>query len=183
MSSISREVTSERIPPTRTVQPEYTFTVKVAMLEIYNEEVRDLLSSCEASSSAGGNAAGDAGAGGGAETGTSKLEIRRDQEGIVQVCTSPEGRSFWSRGKGMRRTLFYIEVFNVSLITATQPVVILVYRKDVRRETPYIQMSMWTSQWQPSRLQYHINRLDIVYSKCIRSVVEPGQRWTTFKFN
>lgn len=76
--------------PSHTPQPGYTFTVKVAMLEIYNEEVRDLLSPSDSSSSAsgngigiaGGSAAGDGGADGG------KLEIRRDQDGMVQVRAS-----------------------------------------------------------------------------------------------
>ena len=77
-------------------QPDYVFTVKVAMLEIYNEDVRDLLSESapSASPSAGGGAAGDVGGGGagGAEGGSgvpnaATLEIRRDQDGRVQVFT------------------------------------------------------------------------------------------------
>lgn len=78
------------------IQPDYVFTVNVAMLEIYNEDVRDLLS--ESSPSAppppSGGAAGDVGggAGGGGERewgsgalNAAKLEIRRDQDGRVQV--------------------------------------------------------------------------------------------------
>lgn len=75
------------------MQPEYSFSVKVAMLEIYNEEVRDLLSS-NGTSGGGNNAAGhDVWEGGGG--GVGKLEIRRDQDGAVQV------RRF-GRGSGNR---------------------------------------------------------------------------------
>ncbi|CAM9521574.1 unnamed protein product, partial [Laminaria digitata] len=81
----------------RAQQLGYVFTVTVAMLEIYNEEVRDLLSSSESSqSSAGGTGGGDGGAEGGGDGGGAggsgggawnggKLEIRRDQDGKVQV--------------------------------------------------------------------------------------------------
>lgn len=78
------------------LQLDYAFTVTVAMLEIYNEEVRDLLHSSEpSSSSAGGTGGGDGNAEGGGEGGSvgggggawngGKLEIRRDQDGVVQV--------------------------------------------------------------------------------------------------
>lgn len=62
------------------MQPEYSYSVKVAMLEIYNEEVRDLLSSNGINGGhevwEGASAVGGAGG---------KLEIRRDQDGVVQV--------------------------------------------------------------------------------------------------
>lgn len=70
------------------------------MLEIYNEEVRDLLSSSDPSLfSAGGNAGGDGGGEGGGDGGGGgwnggKLEIRRDQDGMVQV------RFGWGGGGG-----------------------------------------------------------------------------------
>lgn len=60
-------------------QPDYVFTVKVAMLEIYNEDVRDLLVETPAAAAGGGAGSGDGSAEGG------KLEIRRDQDGMVQV--------------------------------------------------------------------------------------------------
>lgn len=63
----------------RASQPDYVFTVKVAMLEIYNEDVRDLLVETPGPATGGGGGGGD----GGADVG--KLEIRRDQDGRVQA--------------------------------------------------------------------------------------------------
>ena len=81
-------------------QNDYEFSVRVAMLEIYNEEVRDLLSSEASSSSSssgnggpsgengfrlstdgGGDVAGDGGTG----SSSGKLEIRRGADGMIQV--------------------------------------------------------------------------------------------------
>ncbi|CAB1109002.1 unnamed protein product [Ectocarpus sp. CCAP 1310/34] len=66
-------------------QPDYVFTVKVAMLEIYNEDVRDLLSDPLPSGSGGVGGGGSSSTGGDGAVDGSKLEIRRDQDGMVQV--------------------------------------------------------------------------------------------------
>ena len=77
-------------------QPQYSFTVKIAMLEIYNEEVRDLLSPEGANhsnhisnhSNHGGSGLTSDWALEGGGGSSSKLEIRRDQSGVVQVWVS-----------------------------------------------------------------------------------------------
>eukprot|EP00752_Nemacystus_decipiens_P005084 g4614.t1 len=99
----------------RRQQPDYVFTVKVAMLEIYNEDVRDLLSESSSSVSppASGGSAGDVGAGaewGSGALNAAKLEIRRDQDGRVQVpgltqvvvSSAEEVLSLLERGGGAR---------------------------------------------------------------------------------
>ncbi|CAM9498195.1 unnamed protein product, partial [Pylaiella littoralis] len=65
-------------------QAEYVFTVKVAMLEIYNEDVRELLSDPSSLPTSGGGGGGEGDGRIGTDGNAGKLEIFRYQDGMVQ---------------------------------------------------------------------------------------------------